>query len=408
MEIVFERELLFNEVWESPISTLAKKYGLSDNGLRKVCIALSIPLPHRGHWAKVSAGRKIEAPTLVPTTGATQFVSRASRAPTAPLGNPVRELSKDESWLQEMLEFEKKPVNAIVVESELIAPHPAVKAAANALKITLAKLEKARQDSERPRDHRPGQRRLNWEVIGSSALYGYERRGQVIDLVGVPLRVSAGAADRALRIWDALIKACASRGITLSAGGVLSLPGHGAKIHLRLTERVEQKIGPVRGLSPVRVMMKEHIKKMPTGELRIIVGVPPAESKVIDSRARPLEAQLNSVMARAFRQVLANKARATRAEEDARQYVILAQRREEERTTREERARIKQEEVRRQALLIEEVGAWHQSDIIRAYVGSLMESATASGAPITAELRTWLDWATSTAESLDPTKKRLG
>jgi hypothetical protein len=347
--------------------------------------------------------------TLPPSKGPTQFVSGANPEPAAPREKPAKDLTKDEIWLQEMLAFENDPINKITVEAELHAAHPAVVSAAKALKVRLAELQKSQEELERPRVYRPGQRwEPNWEALRLGGWRDYERNGQVIDLSGVPLCVSAGAADRALRIWDALIKACASRGINLSADGVLSLPRHGAKIRLRLTERVERKIGPVRGLSPAQVMMKEHIKKMPTGELRIIVGVPPAQSKVIDSRAKPIEAQLNSVMARAFRQVLANKARATRAEEDARQYVIQAQRCEEERIAREARARIKQEEVRRQALLIEEVGAWHQSEIIRAYVGSLMESATASGAPVTAELRTWIDWATSTAESLDPTKKRLG
>ena len=37
MEITFERSALYVEVWQSPLTDLAKKYRLSDNGLRKVC-----------------------------------------------------------------------------------------------------------------------------------------------------------------------------------------------------------------------------------------------------------------------------------------------------------------------------------------------------------------------------------
>jgi len=44
----FERHKLFDEVWSSPISKLAKEYKLSDVGLRKICVTLDIPLPPRG------------------------------------------------------------------------------------------------------------------------------------------------------------------------------------------------------------------------------------------------------------------------------------------------------------------------------------------------------------------------
>ena len=45
---------------------LAKTYGLSDVGLRKICVKHGIPTPPLGYWAKVAAGKKIEQPTLKP------------------------------------------------------------------------------------------------------------------------------------------------------------------------------------------------------------------------------------------------------------------------------------------------------------------------------------------------------
>jgi hypothetical protein len=35
--IADEREALYNEVWSGPVITVAKRYGMSDNGLRKHC-----------------------------------------------------------------------------------------------------------------------------------------------------------------------------------------------------------------------------------------------------------------------------------------------------------------------------------------------------------------------------------
>ena len=42
------REQLYLEVWSVPITQLCQKFGLSDNGLRKVCKRLNVPVPARG------------------------------------------------------------------------------------------------------------------------------------------------------------------------------------------------------------------------------------------------------------------------------------------------------------------------------------------------------------------------
>lgn len=64
-----EREALYNEVWSEPVITVAKRYNISDNGLRKHCKRLGIPLPSSGYWAKVKAGQKVPKPALPKVTG---------------------------------------------------------------------------------------------------------------------------------------------------------------------------------------------------------------------------------------------------------------------------------------------------------------------------------------------------
>lgn len=65
----FEREALYNEVWTEPITKVAGRYGLSDVGLRKICIGLEIPMPSRGHWAKLAAGQKVKQAPLNKSSG---------------------------------------------------------------------------------------------------------------------------------------------------------------------------------------------------------------------------------------------------------------------------------------------------------------------------------------------------
>ena len=64
-----EREALYNEVWSEPMTTVSKRYGMSDNGLRKHCKTLGIPLPPLGYWARIKAGQQVPRTDLPKVTG---------------------------------------------------------------------------------------------------------------------------------------------------------------------------------------------------------------------------------------------------------------------------------------------------------------------------------------------------
>src|SRR5882672_624361 len=57
-EIRVMRKDLYDLVWSEPMLSLSKKYKISDNGLRKICKRLNIPLPKAGHWMKLQFGKK--------------------------------------------------------------------------------------------------------------------------------------------------------------------------------------------------------------------------------------------------------------------------------------------------------------------------------------------------------------
>ena len=56
----WNREELYNEVWEQPLVKIASKYGISAVALGKVCRKLQIPLPGRGYWTKKEFGKPVE------------------------------------------------------------------------------------------------------------------------------------------------------------------------------------------------------------------------------------------------------------------------------------------------------------------------------------------------------------
>jgi len=58
VEVVFNRNKLYAEVWLEPVRTVAKRYEVSDVALAKTCRKLNVPLPPRGYWARSPARRE--------------------------------------------------------------------------------------------------------------------------------------------------------------------------------------------------------------------------------------------------------------------------------------------------------------------------------------------------------------
>jgi len=57
---VYDRDVLYNEVWNEPVTTVAKRYGVSDVAIHKICKSLCIPVPPRGYWAMKNAGQPVK------------------------------------------------------------------------------------------------------------------------------------------------------------------------------------------------------------------------------------------------------------------------------------------------------------------------------------------------------------
>lgn len=52
---VYRREVLYKEVWQFPVTEVAKKYSVSDVAIHKICKSLDVPTPPPGYWAKAKA-----------------------------------------------------------------------------------------------------------------------------------------------------------------------------------------------------------------------------------------------------------------------------------------------------------------------------------------------------------------
>lgn len=61
---IYRREILYKEVWQFPVTEVAKKYSVSDVAIHKICKSLEIPTPPVGYWAKLRAGKPMDIPPL--------------------------------------------------------------------------------------------------------------------------------------------------------------------------------------------------------------------------------------------------------------------------------------------------------------------------------------------------------
>src|SRR5206468_2402825 len=66
MPHTFTRQELYDLVWSEPMRSLAGRYSISDRGLAKACAAGNVPVPARGYWAKLQAGKKVSKTPLPP------------------------------------------------------------------------------------------------------------------------------------------------------------------------------------------------------------------------------------------------------------------------------------------------------------------------------------------------------
>jgi len=188
------REELYALVWAKPMTKLAASFGLSDVGLRKICVKHDIPTPPLGYWAKLAHGKKVNQPPLPKVA--------SGRFEPVRLVEQAREATPDvvAAAMERAREHERE--HPIVVPTQPLAPlHPLAAAADKALR-------KARPDGE-----------------GFLSLQGE----------GVPaIKIGPDSIERAIRILDTLAKAVLDRGWTLAAktGWLITIEEENFAVHL--------------------------------------------------------------------------------------------------------------------------------------------------------------------------------
>lgn len=119
--VIYNRKKLYEEVWSESVSVVARRYGISDNALRKHCIKLDIPLPPRGYWSRLRSGSKVKKSPLPKSKGKEQLVVYKQSEQQQ---NAMKKQSERLKFLSEEQRMSiEKFCAELTVPSELVKPH---------------------------------------------------------------------------------------------------------------------------------------------------------------------------------------------------------------------------------------------------------------------------------------------
>ena len=365
------RQTLYEEGWSEPVTIVAQRFGLSDVGLAKICRKLRVPLPSRGYWAKVKAGKVMRRAPLPILDNSGQITVRLTKLDPAALEARVA-AKQGERRIREA-------AGAVVVPPTLEDPHPLVKAAEKRLK-----------------------QRDGWNnETGLRAA-----PAEVIDI-----EVTRSTLNRALLLVDTLIKELGKQAIAVRIDPQANktfLDVEDTPIVLTVTEYVkrtahqetprEKRARERYWHRPLGVPSEDYpvIPRFdfhPTGQLTITAGTWPSRNWR-DTLKKQVERRLGEVVAGIVSlaaEIRTRQAEMARQEKERREaderYAALKERLENEKASFKE--------------LEDDAGKWERASRLRAYTDAVERHALANGG-LAPDLISWLAWARAKADWLNP------
>lgn len=204
------RQTLYKEIWAEPMTTVAVKYGISDNGLRKRCKSLNIPWPQNGYWAKIKAGKPVpDRPPLPPYDEAILSYETQGDESSAAKTQPKRK-----KGILELLDLEELSVEQLenMHDFDLLAPGSTEIFTnwCNGLKVPgriqdydeLISKHKSEMEYREERD-----KEYPFRADGIKLWKGYEKIKERDNEAIIPIHVSSSQRNRAYRIIDTILKA---------------------------------------------------------------------------------------------------------------------------------------------------------------------------------------------------------
>lgn len=362
-DAVLTREQLYDLVWSKPISQLEQSHGFAEGSLAKLCARHKVPTPPRGYWTQVHAG---QAPTR-------------ARLPRGEAEAKIHLPSAREPSDSAVKAAAAGDADRIAVSERLSAPIAIVANARDAL-----------------RDAQEGDNGMLKCPKGCWQL-----------------TVSRKALGLALRVADALFKACENRGWPVRLDGDRAVVTVGSvPIAVTITEGFDRSEAPPKpkpGYYTFHYNRNASYVYRPSGQLTVTIeatqrGYQPGVRRNWHGTAgKPVEAKLASVLVGMNRLAMA-----VQADDEER---IRTQQEAAERQRAAEMARIERERMQRAIAeenarvesLLEQSRRWHTANTLRAFIEVARERGSTGKVDLQGkDLQAWIEWAAAQADRIDP------
>lgn len=348
-KIEFTREELYELVWSEPLSRLARKYDISDTGIRKKCKKMNIPLPQNGYWSKIKFGYKVPKSKLSPKYEGDQKTILCYR-------------DKDGKYVEK---FESiSPITKLKHELKKDKNLPlAVPDRITQLDNLVVKAKRSLLKKDTKIDHYVGMRTTEQGEIN--------------------IMVSELNIDRALRFMNTLIKLLRSRkhDVIIQDKKTFAVV-FGEKLQIRFREKA--KI--VNQMTEYGYTTREY---HPSGTLTFMHDKYSYNQKIWTDGKIPLESRLAEILA--YFEIYAQNEIAERIEREKRNKIEA-----EERERQQELQQRKDNEIKKIKELINKANYWKQAQILREYI-----TAFERNEKLDQEQVNWIQWAQQKIEWFD-------
>jgi hypothetical protein len=350
-KVTLTRKELYDLVWTEPLSRLAKKYKISDNGLRKIYKRMNIPIPALGHWQKIQYGKRVIVTKL-----------------------PTKYDRKDEITLDE-----KKPGD-IDVDSPIAQQRRLIQSIDQSKDLPLIVPNRL---SSRP----DKLIRSSMDYYDAVRRYYKSHHGTHPDKINVlNIQVQEESRPRAFRLLDTIIKVLRSRKHDIIADHFTTYVKIGDE-HVKFRLREKQKVSDIKTSYGGQQFES-------TGEFVFVIDIRSYDRKEVKDGHEPIESKISTIIA-----ILELEGKRMKEERIASE-IRRKEWEEQQRIERELKERQDKEVHAFKKLFLQAIRL-HQTNILRSYIRTIEVNAVKNGT-VSEELKTWMNWAEKKVSWYDP------
>jgi hypothetical protein len=364
----YDRDELYQKVWERPLIKVAQEYGVSSVALGKACRKLSVPVPGRGHWAKLAHGHAGVRKLPLPKLDKVPVVFRSSR------------VQQKEATASDQADPEFTAIGQLL-SSGALKPPPVDASTGGRILVrrTASRLRSRSRKNERGvlLPSKPG---------------------------GLDVRVTPERLERALAIMSQLLVVLETQGfkVEVTEKGGTAASKNGQRVFFGIEEVVRQIVTrkPRVPEPKNRWDYDRFVSYQPRASLALVIHSetwrsPSLRKRWADAKIQRLEDLIPDFVAGVMRTAVALRLR----EQELKESELERQKRAQEMIKLREQIEAEEKKMEQFNQWIE---SWEKAERLRRFIAAYSEKTSKWAAEKQSHYKEWIAWANQQADRVDP------